>query len=67
MYVPMLLVFGIHFVMLLVGKTRYPGWILTASFRNVDVFTGIAASDSISRMEVFIPLKSMLIRGTMAL
>ena len=23
-YVPMLLVFGIHFVMLLVGKTRYP-------------------------------------------
>ena len=24
MYVPMLLFFGIHFVMLLVGKTRYP-------------------------------------------
>ena len=28
MYVPMLLVFGIHFVMLLVGKTRYPRWML---------------------------------------
>ena len=28
MYVPMLLFFGIHFVMLLVGKTRYPRWIL---------------------------------------
>ena len=28
MYVPMLLVFGIHFVMLLAGKTRYPRWIL---------------------------------------
>ena len=28
MYVPMLLVFGIHFVMLLAGKTRYPGWML---------------------------------------
>ena len=28
MYVPMLLFFGIHFVMLLAGKTRYPRWIL---------------------------------------
>ena len=28
MYVPMLLVFGIHFVMLLAGKTRYPKWML---------------------------------------
>ena len=28
MYVPMILVFGIHFVMLLAGKTRYPRWIL---------------------------------------
>jgi len=28
MYVPMVLVFGIHFVMLLVGKTRYPRWML---------------------------------------
>ena len=28
MYVPMLLFFGIHFVMLLVGKTRYPRWML---------------------------------------
>ena len=28
MYVPMLLVFGIHFVMLLAGKTRYPRWML---------------------------------------
>ena len=28
LYVPMLLFFGIHFVMLLVGKTRYPRWIL---------------------------------------
>ena len=28
MYVPMLLFFGIHFVMLLVGKTRYPRWVL---------------------------------------
>ena len=27
-YVPMLLFFGIHFVMLLVGKTRYPRWML---------------------------------------
>ena len=28
MYVPMALVFGIHFVMLLAGKTRYPRWML---------------------------------------
>ena len=28
MYVPMLLVFAIHFVMLLAGKTRYPRWML---------------------------------------
>ena len=28
MYVPMVLLFGIHFVMLLAGKTRYPRWIL---------------------------------------
>lgn len=28
MYVPMLLFFGIHFVMLLAGKTRYPRWML---------------------------------------
>ena len=28
MYVPILLVFGIHFVMLLAGKTRYPKWML---------------------------------------
>lgn len=28
MYVPMLLFFGLHFVMLLVGKTRYPRWML---------------------------------------
>jgi len=28
LYVPMLLFFGIHFVMLLAGKTRYPRWIL---------------------------------------
>ena len=28
MYVPMLLFLGIHFVMLLVGKTRYPRWML---------------------------------------
>ena len=28
MYVPMILAFGIHFVMLLVGKTRYPRWML---------------------------------------
>ena len=28
MYVPMLLLFAIHFVMLLAGKTRYPRWML---------------------------------------
>ena len=28
LYVPMLLFFGIHFVMLLAGKTRYPRWML---------------------------------------
>ena len=28
MYLPMILVFGIHFVMLLAGKTRYPKWML---------------------------------------
>ena len=28
MYVPMILIFGIHFVMLLAGKTRYPRWML---------------------------------------
>ena len=28
MYVPMILTFGIHFVMLLTGKTRYPRWML---------------------------------------
>ena len=26
MYIPMVLLFGIHFVMLLTGKTRYPKW-----------------------------------------
>ncbi len=29
MYFPMVLFIGIHFVMLLVGKTRYPRWMLT--------------------------------------
>ena len=29
MYVPMVLFVGIHFVMLLFGKTRYPQWMLT--------------------------------------
>ncbi len=28
MYLPMISAFGIHFVMLLVGKTRYPRWML---------------------------------------
>lgn len=28
MYLPMVLVIGIHFVMLLTGKTRYPKWML---------------------------------------
>ncbi len=28
MYIPMVLVFGFHFVMLLTGKTRYPRWML---------------------------------------
>ena len=28
MYIPMLLVFGIHFVMLFAGKTRYSRWML---------------------------------------
>ena len=28
MYVPMILAFGIHFVMLLAGKTRYSRWML---------------------------------------
>jgi len=28
MYIPMVLVIGIHFVILLVGKTRYPRWML---------------------------------------
>ena len=28
MYIPMVLVFGIHFVMLLAGKTPYPKWML---------------------------------------
>ena len=28
MYIPMVLAFGIHFVMLLSGKTRYPRWML---------------------------------------
>ena len=28
MYIPMVLLFGIHFVMLLTGKTRYPKWML---------------------------------------
>ena len=28
MYVPMLFFWGLHFVMLLVGKTRYPRWML---------------------------------------
>ena len=28
LYLPMILVFGIHFVMLLAGKTRYPRWML---------------------------------------
>ena len=29
MYLPMVLFFGLHFVMLLAGKTRYPKWMLT--------------------------------------
>ena len=29
MYLPMVLFIGIHFVMLLAGKTRYPRWMLT--------------------------------------
>lgn len=33
MYVPMVLFIGIHFVMLLTGKTRYPRWML--AFRPV--------------------------------
>ncbi len=28
MYIPMILLFGIHFVMLLTGKTHYPRWML---------------------------------------
>ena len=28
MYIPMVLFIGIHFVMLLAGKTRYPRWML---------------------------------------
>ena len=28
LYLPMLLLFGIHFVMLLAGKMRYPRWML---------------------------------------
>lgn len=28
MYLPMVLVIGLHFVMLLIGKTRYPRWML---------------------------------------
>ena len=28
MYLPMVLVIGIHFGMLLAGKTRYPRWML---------------------------------------
>ena len=28
MYVPMILFIGIHFVMLIIGKTRYPRWML---------------------------------------
>ena len=28
MYIPMVLLFGIHFVMLLAGKSRYPRWML---------------------------------------
>ena len=28
LYLPMLLLFGIHFVMLLIGKMRYPRWML---------------------------------------
>ena len=28
MYLPMVLFFGLHFVLLLAGKTRYPGWML---------------------------------------
>ena len=28
MYIPMVLLIGLHFVMLLAGKTRYPRWML---------------------------------------
>lgn len=28
MYLPMMLMIGIHFVMLIAGKTRYPRWML---------------------------------------
>ena len=38
MYVPMLLVFGIHFVMLLAGKTRYPRWMLVFPSGHMESF-----------------------------
>ena len=43
MYVPMLLVFGIHFVMLLAGKTRYP-----TMYANSEDFQVLAITTMVS-------------------
>ena len=51
MYVPMLLVFGIHFVMLLAGKTRYPGWILAFHLVTWNILL-VAVPDIAQAMQV---------------
>ena len=51
MYVPMALVFGIHFVMLLVGKTRYPRWMLAFHPVTWNILL-VAAPDIAQAMQV---------------
>lgn len=36
MYIPMVLMIVIHFVMLIAGKTRYPGWMLVFSSGHIE-------------------------------
>ena len=51
MYVPMVLLFGIHFVMLLAGKTRYPRWMLAFHPVTWNILL-VAAPDIAQAMQV---------------
>ena len=54
MYVPMVLFIGIHFVMLLVGKTRYPRWMLVYHPVTWNILLA-AVPDIVQAMQVPVP------------